>query len=132
MHGFEKGLRAPSWTQAGEVSVRRGLVPSSEEHSEEPGMTLATDSRSQLDPIQVEVGRHWSEGVCSGDVGLRGTEMMAECAGVDPVFNAKECQCLLDEPAIGSWASEAAAKYEVTAGDALELLAYALFLDGEK
>jgi hypothetical protein len=38
---------------------------------------------------------------------------------------------LLEEPAIGSWAAETGVTYGVSAVDALELLAYALFLDGE-
>jgi hypothetical protein len=47
-------------------------------------------------------------------------------------YNRKGCESLLEDPAIGLWASEAASDYGVTAADALELLAYALFLDGGK
>jgi hypothetical protein len=46
-------------------------------------------------------------------------------------YNARECQRLLEEPAFALWAKEAGTEYGVTPGDALELLAYALFLDGE-
>ncbi len=51
---------------------------------------------------------------------------------IRPSFNAEKCLALLDEPAIGVWAIEAATDYGVALDDALELLAYALFLDGEK
>jgi hypothetical protein len=47
-------------------------------------------------------------------------------------FNADRVGSLLEDPAIALWASEAAAKYEVSTTDALALLAYALFLDGER
>lgn len=47
-------------------------------------------------------------------------------------FNADRVGMLLEEPAIALWAMEAASRYQVTKVDALELLAYALFLDGER
>jgi hypothetical protein len=47
-------------------------------------------------------------------------------------FNADRAESLLEEPAIALWASEAATKYEVSISDALEFLAFALFMDGEK
>jgi hypothetical protein len=55
----------------------------------------------------------------------------AKSADLRPSYNAENCQALLEEPAIGLWAMDAANEYGVTAADALELLAYALFLDGE-
>jgi hypothetical protein len=47
-------------------------------------------------------------------------------------FNAGRMEMLLDEPVFALWATEASARYAVSAVDALELLAYALFLDGER
>jgi hypothetical protein len=45
---------------------------------------------------------------------------------------AGRMEVLLDEPAFALWATEASLRYEVSTLDALELLAYALFLDGER
>jgi hypothetical protein len=47
-------------------------------------------------------------------------------------FDAGRMRILLDEPAFALWAGEASLRYEVSALDALELLAYALLLDGER
>jgi hypothetical protein len=47
-------------------------------------------------------------------------------------FNGGRVEMLLDEPAFALWATEASRRFEVSAIDALELLAYALFLDGER
>ena len=68
------------------------------------------------------------ECVTSRDVSLQGYRASG---GAVPSYNAKRCEVLLQEPAIGSWAAEAGVTYGVSAVDALELLAYALFLDGE-
>ena len=53
---------------------------------------------------------------------------MREVQQIDPTKFAG----LLEEPSIALWAGEAAAKYQVSALDALGLLAHALFVDGER
>lgn len=94
-------------------------------------MTLTVDSRLHSNPIRVESQTAWGERIGSEDIGVEGDEQ-AKCERIRPSFNAKKCLALLDEPAIGMWAIEAATDYGVALDDALELLAYALFLDGEK
>ena len=94
-------------------------------------MTLTVDSHVHSNPIAVESDAAWDERIGSEDVGLDGDEP-AKCDSVRRSFNAEKCLALLDEPAIGMWAIEAASDYGVALDDALELLAYALFLDGEK
>ena len=94
-------------------------------------MTLTVDSHLYSNPLPVESDTAWDEWIGSEDVGLDRDEP-AKCDSVRRSFNAEKCLALLDEPAIGMWAIEAATDYEVALDDALELLAYALFLDGEK
>ena len=94
-------------------------------------MTLTVDSHLHSNPIQVESDTPWDEWIGSEDVGLHG-DGPAKGDSIRPSFNAEKCLALLDEPAIGIWAIEAATDYGVALDDALELLAYALFLDGEK
>ena len=74
-----------------------------------------------------------SPGVSDEYVALRGVDLYGheESGGCGPSYDAKRCKVLLEDPAIGSWAVEAGVAYGVSAVDALELLAYALFLDGE-
>ena len=92
-------------------------------------MTLTVGSRSQPDSKQIDGGGVWGERIGRASVEVWRSEGSRKGC---PPFNARECQVLLEEPAIGSWAVEAATEYGVTSSDALELLAYALFLDGEK
>jgi hypothetical protein len=98
---------------------------------EESGMTLTVDSHVQSNPVRVHSDCIRGKWIGSEEVALQGGGA-ANRDGVRPSFNSQECLALLDEAAIGSWAIAAATEYGVTAGDALELLAYALFLDGEK
>ena len=92
-------------------------------------MTLTVGSHFRSNPAQLESGV-WDESTCYETVEFQRNGSVS--IGAPSAFDANKCQALLDDPAIGLWAAEAASEYGVTAGDALELLAYALFLDDEK
>jgi hypothetical protein len=94
---------------------------------EESRMTLTVGAKYQAG---FEGRRICGENVAGGDIIFKGWGC-AKNAVIRPSYNAEDCQALLEEPAIGLWAMGAANEYGVTAGDALELLAYALFLDGQ-
>jgi hypothetical protein len=91
-------------------------------------MTLTDGLAFHTDHLRVASPRGGDECVALRGVNLHGCE---KSGGAGPSYNAERCEVLLEEPAIGSWAAEAAMTYGVPAVDALELLAYALFLDGE-
>jgi hypothetical protein len=105
-------------------AVRRRIV-------EESGMTMTVESAARPNPMRMESSYECREFTDSDEAEI-GEGRSARGRGVKSSFSVCGCQVLLEEPAIGLWASEAATKYGVTAADALELLAYALFLDGEK
>jgi hypothetical protein len=50
----------------------------------------------------------------------------------DPEIDVTAFAGLLEDPAIGLWAGEAAFKYQVSALGALGLLAHALLVDGDR
>lgn len=93
-------------------------------------MTLTVDAALKSNVMQVE-GRY----LCRADVDSEdsGTLEMGSLRGdvFGTSYNASRCQRLLEEPAFALWAVQAGTEYGMTPGDALELLAYALFLDGE-
>ena len=93
-------------------------------------MTLTVGSHFQSNPVQFE-RRVWDEPARSETVEFQ-EGGLSYGVGAPSAFDANKCQVLLNDPAIGLWAAEAASEYGVSVGDALELLAYALFLDGEK
>ena len=80
-------------------------------------MTLTVGSHLHSNPIQVERDTAWDEWIGSEDVGLQG-EGPAKCGDIRPSFDAEKCLALLDEPAIGMWAIEAATDYGVALDDA--------------
>jgi hypothetical protein len=87
-------------------------------------MTLTVESAFQWNSTQVE-----NEYIGPRDQ-LQGTRS-TKSDRARPSFSANSCEVLLEDPVFALWAAEAAVKYSVRAADALELLAYALFLDGE-
>jgi hypothetical protein len=94
-------------------------------------MTSTVDVAFRIDPLEVGGSDIAGECIASEDMELRSAAPAKGC-GARFSYNAKSCEALLDEPAIAQWAVETAVRYGVTTVDALELLAYALFLDGEK
>jgi hypothetical protein len=88
--------------------------------------------------VPVRSGSLWYSGdsLPGGWHGLRDHELREPAVIIEPTplrsFNADRVEMLLDEPAFALWATEASLRYEVSTLDALELLAYALFLDGER
>jgi hypothetical protein len=113
------------------ISVRRERTADRRRRDEESRMTPTVDLHVQSNPVRVESDCIRAESIGSEEVALHGSGV-AHRGGVRPSFNSGECLALLDEPAIGFWAMAAATEYGVTPGDALELLAYALLLDGQK
>ena len=86
-------------------------------------MVLIAGSEGQRHPS--EMGR--------GDVDGHQVDLVQGAACSRPgsaSFNADGCAALFEESAIGLWATEAATRYGVKEVDALELLAFALVLDG--
>jgi hypothetical protein len=86
-------------------------------------MVLIAGSEGQRHPS--EMGR--------GDVDGHQVDLVQGAACSRPgsaSFNADGCAALFEESAIGLWAAEAATRYGVKEVDALEMLAFALVLDG--
>jgi len=94
-------------------------------------MTLTVDATFRRDSLKVRRRRIGAQRMISEDADYQ-QETCLKVVNVRPCYNREGCEVLLEDPAIGLWADEAASDFGVTPADALELLAYALFLDGCK
>jgi hypothetical protein len=102
-----------------------------EPENEESEMTLTTESEARTRSVAQGCGESADRvNRCGHRRGLQLDALREACP--HQCFSADQARSLLEEPAIAQWASEAATEYEVSTTDALELLAFALFVDGQK